>query len=152
MVMRRVRWTAAAAATCAAAAIVALGPAARAACLVPKSWDKPVDISNNAVAQAIYSVSVYVLPIVGAVVLIWGFFHLMVAVYQGLKGETVGTGHILRVGGVPSVFARVLEILVGMLLVAVPLSGAWVDVVNAGYSLVLRIVNDAVASLGGPGC
>lgn len=151
MAMRRA-CKAAVTAILAAALFMFQGPVAVAACLVPKTWDKPVDISNNAVAQAIYGVSVYVLPIIGAVVLIWGFFHLMIAVYQGLKGETVGTGHILRVGGVPSVFARVLEILVGMLLVAVPLSGAWVDVVNAGYSLVLRIVNDAVTSLGGPGC
>lgn len=136
-----------------AGAMTALAsPAVWAACLVPKDWNKPVDISNNAVAQAIYGVSVWVLPIIGAIVLIWGFFHLMIAVYQGLRGESVAAGQILRVGGVPSVFARVIEILVGMLLIAVPLSGAWVDVVNTGYSLTLKIVNQAVNAMGGPNC
>lgn len=147
---RAVRWVGAAGLAGLATALSS--PAVWAACLVPKDWNKPVDISNNAVAQAIYGVSVWVLPIVGAIVLIWGFFHLMIAVYQGLRGETVAVGQILRVGGVPSVFARVIEILVGMLLIAVPLSGAWVDVVNAGYSLTLKIVNQAVNAMGGPQC
>lgn len=118
---------------------------------LPSQWSQPMNIGGNAIVRAMIELARFVLPILGAWVMIKALLELIKAVGKGLAGEKVETGNIIggrQIGS--TVLTKIVEVIVGLVLLAVPLTGMWVPLVNAllalGQSL-LQTVSNAIAGV-----
>ena len=116
-----------------AAAVAASGVALAA----PVGGPSPPQIQTGAVSQAVFRAARFLLPILGGIEIVRATLLILKAVHDGFSGRD-------------AVRARLLNIGVALVLVAVPLTGVWVPLANALLTVVngvLQPIEKAVQSL-----
>jgi len=102
-----------------------------AATYLPDRWAEPMNVANNPIVNAIVRLAGFLVPIFGAYVMVIGLIGLIGAIRDAWQGREVrGVGKILQGGGTP-VLIKLGEFVIGMLLIALPLTGEWVTIVDA---------------------
>lgn len=121
-----------------------------AASYLPSTWQQPMDIGGNPIVRAIVALARFVIPIFGAYVMVIGLIGLIAAIRDAWAGRQVKTGGILQGGGSP-VLIKLAEFVAGFLLIAIPLTGMWVPLVDALLDLGQTVINAAAGAIRGAG-
>lgn len=111
--------------------ILVVPTVALAATYLPGDWGRPMEVGTNPIVRAIVRLAGFLIPIFGVYVMVIGLIGLIGAIRDAWQGREVrGVGKILQGGGTP-VLVKLGEFVVGMLLIALPLTGQWVTIVDA---------------------
>ena len=80
-----------------------------------------------------------ILGIGGFIIIAYGMVRFLQVIWQHFKGETADKtynhGFIVKPGKMPGVLAAGLDIVIGMVVVGLCLSGAWISIVNGLITL-----------------
>ncbi|PZN08872.1 MAG: hypothetical protein DIU69_09420 [Bacillota bacterium] len=118
-----------------------------AATYLPGEWGQPMQVGTNPIVRAIVRLAGFLVPIFGAYVMVIGLIGLIGAIRDAWQGREVkGVGKILQGGGAP-VLIKLGEFVVGMLLIAVPLTGAWVPILDALLNFFQFVLNQTANAL-----
>lgn len=120
-----------------AVAFVAAVAVSGIALAAPVGGPSPPQVETGAVSQAIFRAAWFVLPVLGALEIVRAILLILKAVHDGFSGRE-------------AVRARLLNIGVALVLVAVPLTGVWVPLANALLAVVggvLQSIEKAVQNL-----
>lgn len=119
--------------------------------IVPCDWAKPVNLSSSPVAQALFQVLQWLLPIVGGFLIVLAGYQTIVTIGHGItaskKLQHAGTMIPADAASTP-VATRLLEIFVGIFLLSVSLSGQWVSLINGTLNLALSVIHSVARALG----
>lgn len=120
---------------------------ALAATYLPGDWGRPMQVGTNPIVRAIVRLAGFLVPIFGAYVMVIGLIGLIGAIRDAWQGREIrGVGKILQGGGTP-VLVKLGEFVVGMLLIALPLTGAWVPILDALLNFFQFVLNQTANAL-----
>ncbi|MDI3297589.1 MAG: hypothetical protein QJR08_00295 [Bacillota bacterium] len=119
--------------------------------VLPPDMSTPINVQNNGFIKAIFAVLSTILPLLGGLVMAAGIWGIVEAAWHAIRGEEVrGRGTIIASMGGQSAFVhRLAEILIGLIIVALSLSGQWANLVNALYNATVSILNAFINGLNG---
>ena len=115
---------------------------------LPASWDTPDSLQNNAAVQAFFKLVQWPLAVFGMLVIAYGLWSWLMAIHDAFRGKAVASGAIIQGVKAPPVLTRLAEIVGGIILVVIVLSGAWVPLINAIASAMLNVVGAVIKAVG----